>query len=96
MLAQPGGERAGIAVGQHVHGPVGAHVDQDGVVRLAAADGEVVDADGPMVVSNEVFRPGPAGRAVPGVSVRTDTLDELVEVGFDPGLLERPGGWWER
>ena len=63
--------------------------------RFVSSVREVVDADGPMVVSNEVFRPGPDGRAVPGVSLRTDTLDELVEVGFDPGLLERPGGWWE-
>ena len=63
--------------------------------RFVSSVREVVDADGPMVVSNEVFRPGPDGRAVPGVSLRTDTLDELVDVGFDPGLLERPGGWWE-
>ena len=49
-----------------------------------------------MVVSNEVFRPDSEGRAVPGVALRTNTLDELVEVGFDPELLERPGGWWER
>ena len=24
-----------------------------------------------------------------------DTLEELVSVGFDPVLLDRPGGWWE-
>jgi Flp pilus assembly CpaF family ATPase len=64
--------------------------------RFVSSVREVVDADGPMVISNEVFRPGPDARAVPGVSLRTDTLDELVEVGFDPGLLERAGGWWER
>ena len=49
-----------------------------------------------MVVSNEVFRPGPDGRAVPGAPLRNDTLDQLAAVGFDPGLLERPQGWWER
>jgi hypothetical protein len=43
--AQPGGERAGLAVGQHVHRLAGAHVDQDGVVRLAAADREVTGAE---------------------------------------------------
>jgi hypothetical protein len=32
VLAQPGGEGAGLAVGQHVHRLVGVHVDQDGVV----------------------------------------------------------------
>ena len=49
-----------------------------------------------MVVSNEIFRPGPDGRAVPGVALRADTLDELVVAGFDPGLLDRPEGWWQR
>ena len=64
--------------------------------RFVSSVREVVDADGPMVVSNEVFRPGEEGRAVPGVPLRAETMDELVRVGFDPGLLERPGGWWER
>ena len=49
-----------------------------------------------MVTSNEVFRPDHAGRAVLGTPLRNDTLDELVAAGFDPGLLERPEGWWEQ
>jgi hypothetical protein len=57
MLAQPGGQRAGLTAGQHVDGPAGAHVDQDGVVGLAPADREIVaghvDVPGPR---------GPAGR----------------------------------
>jgi pilus assembly protein CpaF len=64
--------------------------------RFVSSVREVVDADGPMVVSNEVFRPGPDGRAIPGVPMRAETVDQLIEVGFDPGLLERPGGWWEK
>ena len=64
--------------------------------RFVSSVREVVDADGAMVVSNEVFRPGPGGRAVPGVPLRSETLDSLVEVGFDPELLQNPGGWWER
>jgi hypothetical protein len=64
--------------------------------RFVSSVREIVDADGPMVVSNEVLRPGPDGRAIPGVPIRAGTMDELVEVGFDPGLLDRPGGWWER
>ena len=64
--------------------------------RFVSSVREVVDADGAMVVSNEVFRPGPDGRAVPGVPLRSQTLDSLVEVGFDPELLQNPGGWWER
>jgi hypothetical protein len=43
VLAQPGGRCAGFAVRQHVHGPVGVHVDQNRAVRGAAADREVVD-----------------------------------------------------
>ena len=64
--------------------------------RFVSSVREVIDADGPMVVSNEVFRPGEDGRAVPGVPIRAETMDELVEVGFAPGLMERPAGWWER
>jgi pilus assembly protein CpaF len=64
--------------------------------RFVSSVREVVDADGAMVVSNEVFRPGPDGRAVAGVPLRSETLDSLVEVGFDPELLQNPGGWWER
>jgi hypothetical protein len=45
VLAQPVGERAGLAVGQHVDWLVAVHVDQDGVVRLAATDREVIDAE---------------------------------------------------
>jgi pilus assembly protein CpaF len=72
------------------------HLAQDGERRFVDSVREVVDAEGPMVVSNEIFRPGPDGRAVPGTPLRNDTLDELAAVGFDPGLLERPQGWWER
>jgi hypothetical protein len=45
VLAQPGGERVGFAAGQHVHRPVGVHVDQDRVIGVAAADREVVDTE---------------------------------------------------
>ncbi len=62
--------------------------------RVVSSVREVVDADGPMVVSNEVLRPGPDARAVPAAPLRPDTLEQLVAVGFDPALLDRPGGWW--
>ena len=71
------------------------HLAQQGQRRFVSSVREVVDAEGPMVVSNEVFRPGPDGRAIPGAPLRNDTLDQLAAVGFDPGLLERPQGWWE-
>lgn len=45
---------------------------------------EVVDAQGVTVVSNEVFRPGQDGRAVPGAPLRTRTLEQLAAHGFRP------------
>lgn len=55
--------------------------------RYVTSVREVVDADGPLVVSNEVFRPGPDGRAVPGSPMRTSTLDALVAAGLDETAL---------
>ena len=86
-------EATNLLVANAVHFVV--HLAHDGESRHVASVRDVVDAEGPMVVSNEVFRPGPDGRAVPGAPLRNDTLDQLVAVGFDPGLLERPQGWWE-
>ena len=68
--------------------------DADGH-RFVSSVREVVDAEGPMIVSNEVFRPGPDRRAVPGVQFRSETLEQLDAAGFDPSLLERPSGWWD-
>jgi len=62
--------------------------------RTVASVREVTGADGPLVVSNEVFRPGPGGRAVPAAPLQAQTLDALVDAGFDPALLERPQDWW--
>ena len=86
-------EATNLLVANAVHFVV--HLAQDGDRRYVASVREVVDAEGPMVTSNEIFRPGPDGRAVPGAPMRNDTLDQLAAVGFDPGLLERPQGWWE-
>jgi pilus assembly protein CpaF len=87
-------EATNLLVANAVHFVI--HLAQEGEYRFISSIREVVDAEGPMVVSNEVFRPGPDGRAVPGAPFRTDTLDQLCAVGFDPGLLERPQGWWDR
>ncbi len=86
-------EATNLLVANAVHFVV--HLAQDGDRRYVASVREVVDAEGSMVVSNEIFRPGPDGRAVPGAPMRNDTLDQLAAVDFDPGLLERPQGWWE-
>lgn len=86
-------EATNLLVANAVHFVI--FIAQDGDRRYVASVREVVDAEGPMVTSNEVFRPGPDGRAVPGVPLRNETLDQLVAAGFDPGLLDRPQGWWE-
>ncbi len=86
-------EATNLLVANAVHFVV--YLAQDGDRRYVASVREVIDAEGPMVTSNEIFRPGPDGRAVPGAPMRNDTLDQLAAVGFDPGLLERPQGWWE-
>lgn len=73
------------------------HLAQDpGGGRYVSSVREVVDADGPQVVSNEVFRPGPDGRAIPGTRFRPETADDLTAAGLDLGLLDRPEGWWQR
>jgi len=72
------------------------HLDADARSRRAVSSvREVVDAEGAHISSNEVYRPGPDGRAVPGAPLRSDTLDDLVAAGFDPAVL-RGDGWWER
>jgi pilus assembly protein CpaF len=60
--------------------------------RFVSSVREVVDADDRLVISNEIFRPGPDGRAVPGAPMRG--IDDLVVAGFDETYLDRPQGWW--
>ena len=73
------------------------HLAQDpGGRRFVASVREVVDADGPQVVSNEVFHPGPDGRAIPGARLRPDTAEDLAAAGLDLSMLDRPDGWWRR
>ncbi len=86
-------EATNLLVANAVHFVV--HLAQTGERRYVSSVREVVDAEGPMVVSNEVFRPGPDGRAVPGAPLRSETLEQLAGVGFDPGLLDSARGWWE-
>lgn len=62
--------------------------------RVVSSIREVVDVDEGQVVSNEVWRPGPDLRAVPCAPLRTETLDRLIDAGYDPDLAERREGWW--
>lgn len=62
--------------------------------RVVTSVREVVGHDGAMVLSNEVLGPDEFRRAVPtGRPFQDPTLDELVDAGFEPGLLDTPGGW---
>ncbi len=75
------------------------HLDADRGVdrrpcRYVTSVREVLDADGSIIASNEIFRPGPDGRAVPGVPMRASTLRDLVDAGLDETLLHRSGRWW--
>ena len=65
----------------------------DGVRRVTSVR-EIVDAEGARIVSNEVFKPGGDGRAVPGYPFRDTTANLLERSGLDLALLEEPDGWW--
>jgi pilus assembly protein CpaF len=62
--------------------------------RAVTSVREVVDADGTQVSSNEIFRPGIDGRAVRGVPMRAESLDDLIAAGFDPTVLDRGERYW--
>ncbi len=65
----------------------------DGIRRVTSVR-EVLEAEARQIATNEVYRPGPDGRAVPspGPTIRQETLDRLTAAGFDPSLLQQ--GWW--
>lgn len=63
--------------------------------RVVSSLREVTGFDAAQVVSNEVFAPNEQGRATwSGRSLQERTLDRLVDAGFDPGLIDLPGGGW--
>ncbi|WP_078900136.1 CpaF family protein [Streptomyces sp. SBT349] len=57
--------------------------------RVVSSVREIVGADERQVLSNEILRPGFDRRAVTGVPMRAETLDDLRAAGFSPGLMER-------
>ncbi|MHB8262485.1 MAG: CpaF family protein [Acidimicrobiales bacterium] len=71
---------------QRLHGRGTARFEAAKRSRFISSVREVVDAEGVQVISNEVFRPGRDRRAVEGAPLRAETLDELVEHGYDPSL----------
>ena len=62
--------------------------------RFVASVRQVVAADGDLVVTNEVFRPGADGRAVPGVPIPVELLEDLGAEGYDPSFHHNQAGWW--
>ncbi|MGH9187174.1 MAG: CpaF family protein [Acidimicrobiales bacterium] len=62
--------------------------------RFVSSIREIVGAEGPLVMSNEIFVPGPDKRAIPGSPLRAQTQADLEIAGFDPTVLARPEGWW--
>jgi pilus assembly protein CpaF len=52
--------------------------------RYVSSVREVVDAEGLQVISNEVYRVDPFTGAVSGAPFRSETLEELVNYGFEP------------
>lgn len=60
--------------------------------RFVSSVREVIDAEGVQVVSNEIYRPGPDRRAVPASPLRSETVAELRNFGFEPEHTGRPVG----
>jgi Flp pilus assembly CpaF family ATPase len=52
--------------------------------RYVASVRQVVGAEDRQVVTNELFRPGPDGRAVAAMPLPHDLAGELAEAGYDP------------
>ena len=70
------------------------HLGWIGGVRRVTSVREVTGvADSGQVASNEIWSPGPHGRAEPATPPNHGTLNLLAEHGFDPNLLHRPQDW---
>jgi pilus assembly protein CpaF len=57
--------------------------------RFVSGVREVVGADAHQVQSNEIFRPGPGKRAEAASRLSDETIDKLIEAGFDAGVMGR-------
>ena len=84
-------EATTLLIASAVHIVVHLAFAPDGT-RVVSSVREVIAADGPQVVSNEVYTPGPEGRAVPAAPWRTATVDDLVAAGLDPAWLTHARG----
>jgi pilus assembly protein CpaF len=56
--------------------------------RVVTSIREVCGSDGLQLITNEVWRPGPDKRAVPGVQLSPQSLEQLTDAGYDPAIWE--------
>jgi pilus assembly protein CpaF len=64
--------------------------------RVVSSVREVVDADERQIVSNEVYRPGHDRRAVAAAPLRSETLDDLIDAGYEPDPAGETAMRWPR
>jgi Flp pilus assembly CpaF family ATPase len=64
--------------------------------RFVSSVREVIDAEGLQVISNEVYRTDRAMGTVPAAPLRSATLEELVENGFEPSSRRADAAIWRR
>jgi pilus assembly protein CpaF len=64
------------------------------IERFVSSVREVTGSDGSHVLTNEIYRPGSDGRAVPHPGAPLRCLDDLERHGFDRAVLERDEAWW--
>lgn len=62
--------------------------------RFVSSIREVTGVEGKRVITNEIYQPGPDGRAVPRPGAPLRCLEELEVAGFDREWLEQPPAWW--
>ncbi len=85
-------EVTNLLVGNAVHFIV--HLAWIGGTRRVTSVREITGtADSGLVASNEIWAPGPDGRAAPSVPPQHHTLEALRAQGFDPSLFHRAQRW---
>jgi Flp pilus assembly CpaF family ATPase len=62
--------------------------------RHVASIRQVVGADGRQVITNELYTPGPDGRAVPSSPLPHDLAEDLTAHGYDLRWHDQAAGWW--
>jgi pilus assembly protein CpaF len=85
-------EATGLLVASAIHFVVHLAWSTSGV-RVVSSVREIVDAEGPQIISNEVWRPGPDRRGVPGARLRDNTADDLAAAGSGLAAAQPADRW---